>query len=241
MSGARSHSGGSAMSGFRYGPLARFLRAAARPALCRWDASGAHKAAAPAVYVAHHRNMSGPVHALALLPDTPRPWVLHVFTDRKACFAQYYGYTFRQRFGWPRPLAWAAAAALSCAVPPVLRSFGAIPVYRGLREARGMMDATVAALLRGESILLCPDVAYDSAAAATGEIYRGFLQLEKLYCAQTGCHLRFVPVFCGRAKRIVTGEAVEFADGVPFRAQRDAVAGRIVDALNALAAACGEL
>ena len=43
--------------------------------------------------------------ALALLPDEPRPWVLHVFLDRHECFSQYYGYTFRKRFGWPAPAA----------------------------------------------------------------------------------------------------------------------------------------
>ena len=86
-----------------YGPLARFLRAGVRPFLHRWDTSGAQKAQPPAVYVVHHRNMSGPVHTLALLPDEPRPWVLHVFLDRHECFAQYYGYTFRKRFGWPAP------------------------------------------------------------------------------------------------------------------------------------------
>lgn len=226
---------------FSYGPLAYMMRAAIRPFLYRWDRSGARRAEAPAVYVAHHRNMSGPVHALALLPDTPRPWVLHVFLDREECFAQYYGFTFRRRFGWPRPFAWLAAAALSRVVPAVLRSFGAIPVYRGLRQARGTMEETSAALLRGESILLCPDVAYDSSEPATGEIYKGFLQLEKLYFAQSGEHLRFVPVFCGRTKRILTGEAISFADGVSFRAQRDGIARQLVGSLNALAAACGEL
>lgn len=226
---------------FSYGPLARAMRAVVRPCLHRWDRSGARRAEAPAVYVAHHRNMSGPVHALALLPDLPRPWVLHVFLSREECFAQYYGFTFRERFGWPRPLAWLAAAALSCVVPVVLRSFGAIPVYRGLRETRGTMEETASALLRGESILLCPDVAYDSSEPATGEIYKGFLQLERLYFAKAGEHLRFVPVFCGRTKRILTGDPVCFEDGLPFRAQRDGVARQLVDGLNALAAACGEL
>ena len=224
-----------------YGPLARFLRAGVRPFLHRWDTSGAQKAQPPAVYVVHHRNMSGPVHTLALLPDEPRPWVLHVFLDRHECFAQYYGYTFRKRFGWPAPAAWAAAGVLSLAVPAVVRSFGAIPVYRSLKETRDMMEQSAQALLRGESIMLCPDVAYDSAAPATGEIYKGFLQLEKLYHAGTGAHLRFVPVYCGKTKRIVTGEPVCFSDGAPFRTQREEVAGRIVDGLNALAAACGEL
>ena len=226
---------------FPYGKLARLLRSIVRPCLHRWDASGARRTEAPVVYVAHHRNMSGPVHALALLPDAPRPWVLHVFLDRKECFGQYYGFTFRTRFGWPRPLAWLAAAALSCVVPPVLRSFGAIPVYRGLREARSMMDETVTALMRGESILLCPDVCYDSPDAATGEIHKGFLQLEKLYREKTGGHIRFVPVFCGRSKRILTGDPVCFTEESPFRAQRSDIARRLVDSLNALAAECGEL
>lgn len=226
---------------FSYGGLARFLRAVVRPCLHRWDTSGAHRTEAPVVYVAHHRNLSGPVHALALLPDTPRPWVLHVFLSKKECFRQYYGFTFRTRFGWPRPLAWLAAAALSRVVPAVLRSFGAIPVYRGLHGTRSMMDETVAALMRGESILLCPDVRYDSPDAATGEIHKGFLQLEKLYHEKTGGHIRFVPVFCGHSKRILTGEPVCFADEGSFRAQRDDIARRLVDGLNALAAECGEL
>ena len=239
--GGRRQGGGAVNKKKIYGPLARFLRAGVRPFLHRWDTSGAQKAQPPAVYVVHHRNMSGPVHTLALLPDEPRPWVLHVFLDRHECFAQYYGYTFRKRFGWPAPAAWAAAGVLSLTVPAVVRSFGAIPVYRSLKETRDMMEQSAQALLRGESIMLCPDVAYDSAAPATGEIYKGFLQLEKLYHAGTGAHLRFVPVYCGKTKRIVTGEPVCFSDGAPFRTQREEVAGRIVDGLNALAAACGEL
>lgn len=228
-------------SAFAYGGLARFLRTAVRPCLHRWDTSGARRAEAPAVYVTHHRNLSGPVHALALLPDRPRPWVLHQFLNKKECFAQYYRFTFHRRFGWPRSLAWLAAAALSRVVPPVLRSFGAIPVYRGLREMRGTMDETVGALMRGESILLCPDVDYGSSDAATGEIYKGFLQLEKLYHEKTGGQIHFIPVFCGRNKRILTGEPVCFTDEKSFRAQRSDVARQLIDGLNALAAECGEL
>ena len=236
-----STEGSTESKAFSYDWLAHFLRAVVRPCLRRWDISGAHRAEAPAVYVVHHRNLSGPVHALALLPDTPRPWVLHQFLARKECFAHYYGFTFRKRFGWPHFPAWLTAAALSLVVPPVLRSFGAIPVYRGLRETRGTMDKTVAALMRGESILLCPDIDYGSSDAATGQIYKGFLQLERLYREKTDGHIRFIPVFCGRSKRILTGAPVCFADGTSFRAQRDDIARQLVEALNALAAECGEL
>ena len=64
-----------------YGPLARFLRAGVRPFLHRWDTSGAQKAQPPAVYVVHHRNMSGPVHTLALLPDGVREGMVLIFEN----------------------------------------------------------------------------------------------------------------------------------------------------------------
>ena len=47
-----------------------------------------------------------------------------------------------------RDRAWAAAGVLSLAVPAVVRSFGAIPVYRSLKETRDMMEQSAQALLR---------------------------------------------------------------------------------------------
>ena len=89
--------------------------------------------------------------------------------------------------------------------------------------------------------MLCPDVAYDSAAPATGEIYKGLLQLEKLYHAGTGG----ASALCsgvlrenkahrhGRTGLLFGRRAVPHAEG---RKWPDAL-----DSLNALAAACGEL
>ncbi len=221
-----------------YGYFARFLRACARAVLFFWDTSQIEEYEGACVYVVHHRNMSGPVHSLIFLPDMPRPWILHVFLEKESCFQQYSQYTFVKRFGWPALPARAAARILSWIVPPMLRSFGAIPVYREWRQTRKTLDETVEALRRGESVVLCPDVEYASSQAATGKIYKGFLRLDELYYEQTGGHLRFVPVFCSHNKRIVTGEAVYNAKEMNARAAREDMARRLVESLNNLAAAC---
>ncbi len=220
-----------------YGPWARFLRAMARIFLYFWEVDDPCES--PCVYVVHHRNMFGPIHSLLLLRDTPRPWVLAVFLDRQSCFDHYYHYTFTQRFGWPRFAAYMAAGVLSWVVPGTLRSFGAIPVYRDLHRTKQTMRDTVEALLRGESVLLCPDVAYESRDAATGKIYKGFFRLDKPFREHTGRPLRFIPVFCSRQSRIVTGEAVCCSESIPLpcnRALRDEAARKMVESLNALAA-----
>lgn len=185
----------------------------ARIVLFYWevDAPSPH----PCVYVVHHRNMFGPIHTLLLMQDTPRPWVLHVFLERQSCFDHYYRYTFSQRFGWPHFAAYMAAAVLSWIVPVTLRSFGAIPVYRDLHRTHQTMRDTLDALLRGESVLLCPDVAYESADAATGKIYKGFFRLDKPFREHEGRSLRFIPVFCSRQSHIVTGEAVCCSEQIP--------------------------
>lgn len=216
-----------------YGPWARFLRAMARLILFQW--SVAAPCQSPCVYIVHHRNMFGPIHALLLMRDMPRPWVLHVFLDRHSCFEHYYNYTFTERFGWPRWLAYIAASVLSWVVPGTLRSFGAIPVYRDLRRTHQIMRETGSALERGESILLCPDIAYDSDSAATGKIYKGFLRLDKPYRERTGKPLRFVPVFCSHTRRIEAAAPIYCAENLPLRAAREDAARRIVESLNALA------
>lgn len=188
---------------------------------------------APAVYIVHHQNLYGPIHAVVLLPLEAHLWVFHPFYDRKACFAQYYGYTFTQRFRWPRPVAWAAAKLFSWMVPGVMHGIGAIPVYRSSRQILETMDRSLQALLRGENLMLCPDTDYSNGEEETGSIYQGFLRLERDYFRQTGRHLSFVPVFSSKAaKRVRVGEPVRFEDGRSFKEQREEVAQRLIDGLN---------
>lgn len=88
-----------------------------RRALGPWTVQALEETPASAVFLVHHQNLFGPIHAMAFLPREVRLWVLSPFCDRKACFEQYYGYTFTRRFGWPRPAAWAVSRLLSFLLP----------------------------------------------------------------------------------------------------------------------------
>ena len=165
----------------------------------------------PTVYVCTHSNMRGPLATMSWLPFDLRPWVLHVFVEREACRAQYRDYTFSQRFGMPKPLAAAAAWAVSGYVSALMRSLGGIPVYRGLAQIRSTFQKTVEALLAGDSVLIFPNVDYTDTSGDVGEVYEGFLLLERFWRRVSEKPLWFVPLQLDAAgRRITAREAVTF-------------------------------
>lgn len=231
-------------------PFARLLRRLLALLAGRWRLVHAFKGPAPAgpcVYVVHHQNLAGPVAALALLPGEPHPWVLHPFLERRACFGQYYGYTFTKRFGWPRLLALPAAALGAALVPPLIRGFGGIPVYRAAQKRPGdgrlrqTWQLSRRALGRGESLVICPDLAYDSPAAHTGALYQGFLALGRDYQRRRAEPLPFVPAVCDKAgRRLLLGEPVFLEPGRPLAQQKAQAVALLASRLNGLAALSAE-
>lgn len=196
----------------------------------------------PAVYLVHHQNMAGPIYTVAFLPVRAHLWVLDVFMLRKPCFNQYYKYTFTQRFGWPKPLALCVAGLLCVIVPPFMRCFGTIPVYRGRQDIGKTMEASQKALARGESIILCPDIDYADPSPEMGTVYMGFLKLEQAYCANTGKHLAFVPTYCSKfSRRLMIGEPLYFTDTASFRSQRKHMAKALKNGVNELGKLAGDI
>ena len=94
------------------------------------------------------------------------------------------------------------------------------------------------ALARGESLLICPDQDYASTGEQVGQLYSGFLHLERPYCKATGRHLPFVPLCCRRSdKTLVMGRALSFTGEKSFRQERDELARALTRAMNELAQA----
>lgn len=182
----------------------------------------------PAVYVVHHQNMRGPILSLAWFDLPARPWALSVFCSRKSCFEQYYNYTFTKRFGMPRLVALVLAFPLSFFISTLMNSMGAIPVFRGSREIIKTFKESVASLIQGENLLIFPDIDYTNESSDIGEIYSGFLSLEKYYIKETGRHLAFVPLHINRSDCCIhEGQAVYFEDGKDFKEERGRVYVRL--------------
>ena len=205
------------------------LRGLLRGAGWRLDQSAEDVYSEPAVFLVQHHNMSGPIHSLGLLPDSVHVWALSSLFSCGDCFEQYYGYTFTKRYGWPRLLALPAAAAGACVVPRLMRATGAVPVYRGKREILETMEESVRLLHDGESLLICPDKDYSSQKDEIGEIYTGFLHLEKLYWRDTGRHLAFIPLCVDRQKkRITAAEPLFFAGTGRFKEEQRQMEERLM-------------
>ena len=134
----------------RRGKLFAFSRFFVRLKIGRWTAE-IDPPSGPTVYVCSHGNMAGPLATLCWLPFPVRPWVFHVFTDRKTCYEQFSGYTFSKRFGLPQPLANFLAAVVSGYVSTLMASTGAIPVYRGSVHIGATFRETTAALQAGDN------------------------------------------------------------------------------------------
>lgn len=219
-----------------YGLGARILRKGYQLFHQNWVVVSCQDFSGPRVYCVQHNNFFGPFHTLGLLPGEPLVWALHIFLERESCFDQYYGYTFTQRYHWPKPLAYVVAKLLSWVVPPVLRSFRCIPVFRDAC-AVATIRQTVDALVEGKSVLLFPDVEYTKKNSGIEEIYLGFLNIERAYHSKTGKHLPFVPLHCAKKdKCVVVGEAVCFTGHMDFRRERPLVADKLVHRLNSMAA-----
>lgn len=184
-------------------PFVRFL-------VGRWSVQ-VEEPTGPTVYVCSHGNMTGPLATQCWLPFPTRPWVLHSFLSREGCRAQYRDYTFSQRFGMPGPLAALLAWATSGYASALVRSVGAIPVYRGSVRIKETFRQTVAALQAGDSVAVFPDVDYTDASDGMGEMYDGFLLIDRFWRKASEEALAFVPLRMDTsARRIISGRAAYF-------------------------------
>ena len=187
----------------------------------------------PTVFVCSHGDMAGPLATQCWLPFPTRPWVLHVFLSREECRRQYRDYTFTQRFGLPRPAAALLAWAVSGYASALVRSVGAIPVYRGSARLKETFRRTVEALQAGDPVIVFPDVDYNDRSGDMGEIYDGFLLIDRFWQRVSDTPLDFVPLRLDRkVRRIAAGEAVRFDRTAPRQGETVRVREALLRGLN---------
>lgn len=195
----------------------------------------------PTVYVALHQNLFGPFIALLSFPKDIHCWILYVFLNKPECYQHYANFTFRERFGWPKLVAKSLAFIVSRFVPALLKSGKHVPVYRGKRKILQTFTESISILQNYGRLIIFPDVEYTNTTSTVGEMYEGFLYLEKYYYKATGKHLRFVPLFVSKQKRIiVTGESISFQANKPFIEERKKVLQHLKQELQRLSIECGD-
>ena len=224
------------MSNYFYGPLFKFSRFLVSIFYRKYNIDRVETKEAPVVYVSHHQNLFGPFVTLLSFPIDLHCWIFHVFMDRAACYKQYAEYTFSQRFGWPKWVANPLGFLASLYIPALLNSGKHIPVFRGNRKILQSFKDSVDVLKKNESIVIFPDVDYSDSSAGVGELYEGFLYIEKYFYKATGQHVCFIPLYASKKKKeMVTGKPIYFRDGESFVQERKVVLDEIQNELNRLA------
>lgn len=202
----------------------RSIRFCARCFTPRYKICHTSETSVPAVYIVHHQNLQGPLKCMIWLNMPVRLWVLNAFCSCKKCFHQYYDYTFTKRFGMPKILAALAALPLSLLVPGLMNLIRAIPVFRGSRTIADTFRQSILTLTSGKNLLICPDIDYTNKSPHMGEMYTGFLDLEKYFIKQTGSHLAFIPLHVSKLRHcIYVGQAVYFSIENNFKQEKGKV------------------
>ena len=153
----------------------------------------------PCVYVARHLDLRGPLTTIKWLDFDFHPMVFSVFFTKKDCYDQYANYTFTKRRGKKNKGFNLKAYIASRAVVPLVHGIEAVPVYRD-RNAIKTFRQAFEYLLRGESVIVYPDIEYTAPSSKMSEIYDGFLYLGEYYKKKTGKSLPFIPLYINDEK-----------------------------------------
>ena len=185
------------------------------------------------VYVCRHKNLKGVIKVMKSANFDMHPVMLHVFKNFKSAYRQFYGYTFTKRFKMPKILAVLPAFVSAIFVSTLFGSAKAIPTYRNDVKAFTTLKNASKFLLKGESVIVFPDVDYTSESDGVMDIYSGFLTVEKIYYKKCGKHLPFVPLAVDeKTLQIKEFSPLYFNYGKPIEEERQRITKTIISNIN---------
>ncbi|NLG37052.1 MAG: hypothetical protein GX549_03480 [Clostridiales bacterium] len=202
---------------------------------------GAEKVTAPAVLVARHQNLYGPISIMAWYPVPLRLWVIDKLAVPEACREHYRTFVGPVRLRLGPIMSRVFAALYMPLVVRLVRSGNSIIVYRGQREIMKTLDESVQALCEGEILCLSPDIDYTSTESGAVNMYTGFVHLAKKYFKRTGKSLPFYPVYTSRrVDSIEIGDPVYLDPDKPFFEEKERVVDEIRRGFEQMAQRCGD-
>lgn len=207
-----------------YGRLYRFSRGFVRLFWPVYRVDRPELLTDPAIYVCRHFNSRGSFQTMPWLKGKIHPWAMYFYCDRDLCYQHLMGFTLTRRFGWHQWKARLWAFLVAGFLPRLMQSARAIPVYRSSMHVLQTYRASVQALLAGESLLLFADRDYTSESQAMGEMYDGFLALDRLYLRASGRHIPFITLFADAAtKQLRVGDPLTFQSSAPDKAENERI------------------
>jgi len=131
----------------------------------------------PAVFVANHAGVYGPVTIKLFFPIKTLPWVIHDIVDNHLCADYLKTNFFEKSLGWHPLISRPAACVVSKICVPLIKHIGAIPVYRMDRRIVHTIRLSVEALGNNHNLVIF----IDDKVLEANEFRRGFINIARAF------------------------------------------------------------
>lgn len=190
----------------------------------------------PAVIVANHTQMNGPIACELYLPGMHYTWCAGQMMHLK----EVPGYAYQDFWSRkPRYLRW-FYKLLSYLIAPlsvcIFNSANTIAVYRDSRIVSTFRD-TVTRLEEGANIVIFPEHDEDYNHILC-QFQDRFIDIARIYYRKTGKKLAFVPMYIAPSlKKMYPGTPVRFDPAVPFKEERRRICDTLMQEITDIACA----
>jgi len=185
----------------------------------------------PVIYVCRHLNTHGPYTVFKNLDFAVHSMSLNIFFDKDICYEHYLNFTFTAKKG-RKPNAFMKVIARISAnvVVDVMQSLQAFPTYRDNSQSFKSFRSGMQYLMKGESLIVFPDIEYTNGYDQISDIYTGFLYFGEMYYKKAGKPLKFIPV-------LIDDEKYEIIEREPlylnnFRNESEQMREELIKAIN---------
>jgi 1-acyl-sn-glycerol-3-phosphate acyltransferase len=157
----------------------------------------------PAIFVSNHLDTYAPIALSLFFPFPFRPWVHASLLDPKLCRPYLEKNFTRKSLKLAPPWSTWLAACLAPPVVRLMRTIGAIPVWRGQMKLRETVQLSCQALRQGENLLIFPENPDEPLTEHLHDFYGGFVHLAHAFYRQSGQSLNFYPIYVDVSRRLI--------------------------------------
>jgi hypothetical protein len=195
----------------------------------------------PAVFICNHADSSGPISMELFFPRKFRPWVLSDTTSLKDCIDHVEKDFFIHELKMKRPFCRVFAVMIAPLCVMLMRSVGAIPVYRHSARTLITFRLSIESILCGYDIVIFPEDKEKKFSGYINDFYNGFVFISKMLSKKTGMDIKFYPVYIDRNKKVIKiGEPESLNKELNYELEKDKIVNCLRIAINEMAKASAE-
>lgn len=187
----------------------------------------------PSVFVSNHLGYYAPLKLMIFSKIPFYPWVAYEVTDKKYCKKYLLNDFVEPSMKLKAPLSGWVAGWIARACLYVMKSVGAIPVYRRKRSIIQTLDQSAEILESGGNLLIFPEKKDQAFSPDMNRFHIGFPFVAKAYYKRCHKKVDFYPVCVDRKRnRITFGRKITYNPDNPFYFEKIRIVEEIENAVS---------